>query len=543
MSETSQPQEIDLRTNEILSPELASIEENPSRSLLEQSDFIGFTPPRTPDIDYTLRPDRILNFTPANSPTNEGYDNRILSADGFNNVLDRFHNYFINQQEAIDNTGTLGRLTLGNTVQNSDQQNPFDETTSNTVINAINNADETIRNNREQDITLYYTSTPLHEQIAINPLAPQLIRVTQDGRPVSATAFQHYGSIPEQVANSCPIPGFTTRRLHFSTDLIQQPHHFSAYSQSYNNIDDTSSTSIADIPNPGSTINCSRLLQLNAARYGWDNSSSSESSDTEDSHNQQTNRNNTPSPTEPLDLSQRSMPLADFNVTTFHKIIPEYSGDTDTLHIFLSRCDNYHDTLTPAGKMTFVANLIYKLNGRAFIIYQAKTPTDWKTLRKELADGIADKKSIPTLQNELLLIKQLQHQTVTEFAENIRKKLKQLSDKVRELYEAATVQRSFFTEHEKMAVRAFKEGLLPPLKYRMLASTETTFDKIRQLALEEEPFIPQHNNTEQPQPASSQRSNFPQRQSNQPRYPQRNPERYLQTQWTPYNPYRPNETS
>lgn len=145
------------------------------------------------------------------------------------------------------------------------------------------------------------------------------------------------------------------------------------------------------------------------------------------------------------------------------------------------------------GRRAFVLNLIYKLNGRAFIIYQSKPQFDWKTLKKDLSDGIADKKSIPTLQNELLSLQQYPHQTVTDFAETIRQKLKQLSDKVKELYDTPSVQQSFLTEHEKMAVRAFKEGLQPPLKYRILASNETTFDRIRPLALEEEPFVPQNH--------------------------------------------------
>lgn len=111
-------------------------------------------------------------------------------------------------------------------------------------------------------------------------------------------------------------------------------------------------------------------------------------------------------------------------------------------------------------------------------------------------------------------IRQKSSQTVTEFAETIRQKLKQLTDKVKDLYEAPSVQRSFLIEHEKMAVRAFKEGLAPPLRYRIITSNETTFDKIRQLALEEEPFI-QRTNFQEPSPREFP-SNRQNRQYNQP---------------------------
>lgn len=114
--------------------------------------------------------------------------------------------------------------------------------------------------------------------------------------------------------------------------------------------------------------------------------------------------------------------MSNFNLTTFHKIIPEYKGDTESLNIFLSRCDNYYRTLNLEGRQAFLANLIYKLSGRAFAIYQANPIGDWRSLCCNLSAGMADKKSIPTFQNTLLSLKQIPQQSVTDFAEQIRKK-------------------------------------------------------------------------------------------------------------------------
>lgn len=178
-----------------------------------------------------------------------------------------------------------------------------------------------------------------------------------------------------------------------------------------------------------------------------------------------------------------------FEIATFNRIIPEYKGDLESLNIFLRRCETYNSSLTPKGKKLFLDNLIYKLTGRAFIIYEAKPLTDWKSLKADLSNGIGDKKSIATLQNELLALKQTSQENATDFAEIIRNKLKKLTDKITELYDDNDVVRqSFYSEHEKMAVRAFKEGLAPPLKYRVLNSNDTSFERIRQFALEEEPF-------------------------------------------------------
>lgn len=222
--------------------------------------------------------------------------------------------------------------------------------------------------------------------------------------------------------------------------------------------------------------------------------------------------------------------MSKFEIATFNRIIPEYKGDTDSLNIFLRRCDTYHKTLTNKGKQNFIDHLIFKLSGRAFVIYESKPVTDWKTLRQDFSNGIADKKSVASLQNELLSLRQRPTQNATEFAEVVRNKLKKLNDKIAESYENNDeVKTVFFLEHEKLAVRAFKEGLNPPLKYRVLNSTETSFEKIRQFALEEEPFTLKQNmssttnhttsreksktydKTQTPQPNNG---NYPQKQFN-----------------------------
>lgn len=193
-----------------------------------------------------------------------------------------------------------------------------------------------------------------------------------------------------------------------------------------------------------------------------------------------------------------------FEVATFNRIIPEFDGNEDHLKVFLSRCDSYHKTLTDKGRKLFLNHLIFKLSSRAFIILEAKPLTTWKTLKSDLISGIADKKSIATIQNELLALKQQPSESVTVFSEKIRIKLKSLSDKISAQYQDEIVRDSFSIEHEKMAIRAFKEGLLPPLKYRALAFNGNSFETVRQFALEEEPFT----NNKMSQNESMNQNNF-----------------------------------
>lgn len=180
---------------------------------------------------------------------------------------------------------------------------------------------------------------------------------------------------------------------------------------------------------------------------------------------------------------------SNFNISTFHKSIPIYDGKTSFLNIFLDRCDSYHKNLNAAGRREFLANVIYKLEDRAHIIYKAKEPTDWRTLRNDLSAGIAEQKSIPTLQKELLSLRQNPGQSVTEFAEIIRRKLNTLSAKVKEKYDIPEVQRTFNEQNDQMGGRALKEGVYSSLKQRLISSQINSFEKLRQFALEEEPYV------------------------------------------------------
>lgn len=176
-------------------------------------------------------------------------------------------------------------------------------------------------------------------------------------------------------------------------------------------------------------------------------------------------------------------------MSTFHKVISTYEGKPSTLNIFLNRCDNFHTTLNIPGRKEFLANIIYKLDDTAHIIYKTKHYTDWKQLRKDLVAGIAEQKSLPTLQTEMLALKQRTYQSVGEFADVIRKKLNTLTEKVKELSDSPIVQQTLNQQIDQISCRALKEGVHEAMRNRLISSKETTFEKLRQFALEEEPYV------------------------------------------------------
>lgn len=86
-------------------------------------------------------------------------------------------------------------------------------------------------------------------------------------------------------------------------------------------------------------------------------------------------------------------------------------------------------------------------------------------------------------------LRQNSSQSAKEFADIIKKKLKDLTDITRAQYDNVEVLKSFRIEHEKIASRTLKEGLRQPLKSRVVNTDSKTFDDLIKRAVQEEPFV------------------------------------------------------
>jgi len=63
-------------------------------------------------------------------------------------------------------------------------------------------------------------------------------------------------------------------------------------------------------------------------------------------------------------------------------------------------------------------------------------------------------------------LRQEQNMSAKEFADKIKEKLIDLSDNIQTNYDQQEFIESFKSEHEKIAIRTYKENILPPLKNR-----------------------------------------------------------------------------
>lgn len=181
--------------------------------------------------------------------------------------------------------------------------------------------------------------------------------------------------------------------------------------------------------------------------------------------------------------------MSNFTVSDFSKMIPEFRGDSQSLLIFLKRCDTFHDSLKPECHKAFLDYLVFKLRDNAMTIYESKAYQPWAVLRKDLLDGIKVQKSSDALLTELMSMTQEENQSAKEFSDKIREKLKELNDLTKSQNAEPQVVTTLKSNFERTAIRTFREGLKPPLKYRIINFEATTLDAITKKAIEEKPFV------------------------------------------------------
>lgn len=176
------------------------------------------------------------------------------------------------------------------------------------------------------------------------------------------------------------------------------------------------------------------------------------------------------------------------DISIFNKVVPTYKGDLPSLKIFIKRCEAFLATIDDVYENEFLDSLVYKLMGKAFRIYNDKKFITWTGLKKALISGIDEGKSLTVLQNEMINLRQVRGQTVQDFADVVRTKLDELDERIQATHSDIDVRRGFRDEHSKVAIRTFKEGVLGPLRHRLIAYSANTFDDVVRFAIEESQY-------------------------------------------------------
>lgn len=154
-----------------------------------------------------------------------------------------------------------------------------------------------------------------------------------------------------------------------------------------------------------------------------------------------------------------------FDISSFHKSIPEYEGKVDTLNRFIACCEIYVSNLgTDELKATFLKSLVRKFVGRGFDFYNKKTWVSWSELKNSLKQYFSPTQTFEGYQIELCKSKQ-DNLSVREFGEKIEKILVEINKISNDIQINGTGGGDFFKiQNEKLAIKAFLNGLNEPLK-------------------------------------------------------------------------------
>lgn len=117
-----------------------------------------------------------------------------------------------------------------------------------------------------------------------------------------------------------------------------------------------------------------------------------------------------------------------FSLEIALRMIPEFSGNKDDFHKFLTCCEIVYAMCTTNGHKTSLLNVIKtKLNGPAYNLIKYRTFETFDSLKQALSEQYAEKRTVAQIQSELLNCKQGKDD-VREFANKIEKITSDLTD-------------------------------------------------------------------------------------------------------------------
>lgn len=185
--------------------------------------------------------------------------------------------------------------------------------------------------------------------------------------------------------------------------------------------------------------------------------------------------------------------MAEFNRNEFMSSIPEFEENSQELPRFISLVEFMLSELTVAGQQMLYRNLRYKLKSKAFEIYEEVLDNTWEGLKTRLEQHFLVQKSMIALQNEMQQMYQGRNENVKTFADKIKTKLNELKHCTSYNYAEVAVRNGFNSEHKKLALKAFRNGLSYPIRNIIKAGRDRSLDEAVSAALEEEADLPKRD--------------------------------------------------
>lgn len=183
--------------------------------------------------------------------------------------------------------------------------------------------------------------------------------------------------------------------------------------------------------------------------------------------------------------------MGDFNFESFDRKVPSFGGEIKELSRFVACCDAFHTTLSQEGKRELGSNLIFKVKGPAFTMIDNMTPNNrtWEIIKPRIIEKFGKQRSMAMSQKDLIELRQGAGESVRDFAQRIEDCVTEMNRASTEIkVENVAAVTHFKLWHDKLALRAFHDGLRAPLRWLIKARNYETLEEAVRGALEEEAY-------------------------------------------------------
>lgn len=186
----------------------------------------------------------------------------------------------------------------------------------------------------------------------------------------------------------------------------------------------------------------------------------------------------------------KAVKMSSFNISHALKLIPEYDGDSKTLHRFIQVCKIQYARATSAEhKAEFLDLIRSKLAGRAYdVILRHNTYSTWEEIERALQNEFSKDRSPQIIQTEMFNLQQGFRENVLEYASRIERLLEELDISTTK-NESAVGSNAIRKLNQQMAINNFKRGLRHPLKLILKATRHETLREAIDYAAEEEKLL------------------------------------------------------
>jgi hypothetical protein len=159
------------------------------------------------------------------------------------------------------------------------------------------------------------------------------------------------------------------------------------------------------------------------------------------------------------------------NIHTLFRWIDKYDGSRTKLNEFITNTDAAFELATPEQHSILLAFARKQLTGRAKIMVSIKVTPTWNSLKNILKDYFSPTQSIDELILESQTLKQLPHESITDFTLRLDILDNAFVNAIKYEYEEDTSSHSgMFKIKDSICLRAFTAGVLP--RFRSLLTVK-----------------------------------------------------------------------